>query len=275
MNINGVLQMRTATAMRQASVQRQKASERLSSGSRINSAADDAAGLGISVSMASQIRGAHQGLRNIADGISLAQVAQGALASMSENLQRIRELAVQAANGTYSNEQRAVIQTEVAMLRDGYMDTMLSTQFNGIPLMGDRTPLPPPLLGSVWGPTTVAIQAGPDAGDVISGDFGLSFLPVFDVSTGNASVISDIDDALEETSTLAANYGAFESRLESAANGLISMQTNLSDAHSRIADAQYDSETVSFAKAAILENAASAMMAQANVGMRDVLTLLR
>ena len=275
MNINGTLQVRAANAMRNASQAREITSQRLATGRRINSAKDDAAGLSISISMTSQIMGTRQGLRNIGDGIALAQTAQGALSQMTETLQRMREIAVQSANGIYANEHRVTLQKEVTGLRDTYMDIMLSTEFNGQPLMGSRTPLPPPLNGNVWGPTKITVQTGYSSSDTIEGEFGLSFLPVFDVSTGNPSVISNIDNALKETVSLAAQYGAFQSRLETAAQSAMTSMVNISDARSRISDARYDQETTDLAKSLILENAASAMMAQANINMRNVISLLK
>lgn len=275
MNINGILQARAATAIRKASQKREESSERLATGKRINSAKDDAAGLSISVSMTSQIMGTRQGLRNIGDGIALAQTAQSALMQMGETLQRMREIAVQSANDTYASQQRAVLQQEMVDLRDTYMDTMLSTEFNQQPLMGSRTPLPPPLVGNVWGPTKIAIQTGSSSDDTIEGEFGLTFLPVFDVSSGSTSVISGIDDAIKDTVELASRYGAFQSRLESAAQSAMASMVNISDARSRISDARYDQETTSLAKSLILENAASAMMAQANMNMRNVIALLK
>jgi len=275
MNINGILQVRATNAIRNASQDREVSSQRLATGRRINSAKDDAAGLAISVSMTSQIMGTRQALRNIGDGIALAQTAQDALSQMTEALQRMREIAVQSANGTYTDEQRGVLQQEMVGLRDTYMSIMLSTEFNGKPLMGSRTPLPAPLEGSVWGDAKITIQTGPASDDTIEGNFGLSFLPVFDVSSGNTSVINDIDEAIDDTVEIAAKYGAFHSRLESAAQAATNSMVNIADARSRISDARYDQETTDLAKSLILENAASAMMAQANMNMRNVIALLK
>lgn len=269
--------MRAGSAFRNADRLRAAAAERLATGSRIGSARDDAAGLSIATGMTSRIRGQAQAIRNIADGMSLARTAQGALEGMATNLQRIRELAVQSANGTIADDQRAFLQEEVTMLREQAMSLMLDTRFNGRQLFGESTPLPAPAVGYFWGPSTITIQTGSEAGDTATSAVSLAFLPVFDVSTraGALQALTRADGSLLDMGRAAAEYGAFENRLASAAEIAQGTATSLSDARSRIMDADYSSETMHLAKQTVLANASSSMLASANMQARNVLALLR
>ncbi|MFN4240080.1 MAG: flagellin [Erythrobacter cryptus] len=251
------------------------AMERLSTGKRINSAADDAAGLAIATSMTAQIRGMQQGIRNANDGISLAQTAEGALNEVANMLQRIRELAVQAGSDTYQSADRTNIQVEVDELTAQIGQVVANTQFNGITLFD----------GSVG---TVTVLAG--ANDVDTVDLTLDDLSTglnsgagtagtFDVTGADGSnartALADIDDDLAAVSTARATLGAGQNRLQSAVNNLANVSTNLSDARSRIMDTDYSAETTALAKAQILSQASTAMLAQANQSQQNVLSLLR
>ena len=251
------------------------AMERLSTGKRINSAADDAAGLAIATSMTAQIRGMQQGIRNANDGISLAQTAEGALNEVANMLQRIRELAVQAGSDTYQSADRTNIQVEVDELTAQIGQVVANTQFNGITLFD----------GSV---ATVTVLAG--ANDVDTVDLTLDDLSTglnsgagtagtFDVTGADGSnartALADIDDDLAAVSTARATLGAGQNRLQSAVNNLANVSTNLSDARSRIMDTDYSAETTALAKAQILSQASTAMLAQANQSQQNVLSLLR
>ncbi|QDK33104.1 MULTISPECIES: flagellin [Sphingomonadaceae] len=248
------------------------AMERLSTGKRINSAKDDAAGLAISTSMSSQIRGMSQGIRNANDGISLAQTADGALDEVSNMLQRVRELAIQSASGTYQNADRDAMQQEVTALTDQIDAILTNTTFNGNALFSTTS-------GS---DVSFDIQTGANSGEKVT----LTSIAIdgtnidataLDVSTSTAAstTLDNVDDALVEVNACRASLGAGQNRLESAVNNLTSNVTNLSDARSRIEDADYSYETTQMAKAQILSQASTAMIAQANQAQQNVLTLLR
>ncbi len=243
------------------------AMERLSTGKRINSAKDDAAGLAIATSMTSQVRGMNQAIRNANDGISLAQTAEGALNEVTNMLQRIRELAVQSASGTYSAEDRTNLQTEVAELGAQIDDIIANTTFNDVTVFGGTD-------------VTITIQTGSGATDqvdlVITG-LDVSSASASDVSTsgGATTALGNVDTALDAVGTTRASLGAGQSRLESVVNNLTNNVTNLSEARSRIEDADYSAESTKLAKAQILSQASTAMLAQANQSQQNVLSLLR
>jgi flagellin len=241
--------------------------ERLSTGKRINSAKDDAAGLAIASSMSSQIRGMNQGIRNANDGISLAQTAEGALDEVSNMLQRMRELQVQSANGTYSTTDKANIKLEQDALAAQITNVVANTAFNGKKLFDGTS-------------ASISIQAGANSTDTVtmtmtnlSTDTDLAA-----VYTGGAAVagatLTQYDTAIAKVATSRAGLGATQNRLESAVNNLTSNATNLSDARSRIEDADFSTETTNLAKAQILSQASTAMLAQANQSQQGVLKLL-
>jgi len=249
------------------------AMERLSTGKRINGAKDDAAGLAISTTMTSQIKGMGQGVRNSNDGISLAQTADGALNEVTAMLQRIRELAVQSASGTYQDAtDRVYMQSEVDQLTAQVDQIITNTNFNGVQLFD----------GSV---TSITIQAGSDASDQVILDIAdLTTLQAsggaagsYDVSTStNANtLLATLDSELDSISGARSLLGAGQNRLESVINNLNDNITNLSDARSRILDTDYSAETTAMAKAQILTQASTAMIAQANQAQQNVLSLLK
>jgi len=248
------------------------AMERLSTGRRINSAKDDAAGLAIASSMTSQIRGMNQGIRNANDGISLAQTAEGSLNEVTNMLQRVRELAVQSASGTYQDTDRANLQAEVDQLTAQIDQVITNSEFNGVKLFDGST-------------ATVTIQAGANSTDTVdltmadltslSASGGAAGSYDIDDAAGASSAIDTLDTELESISTARATLGAGQSRLESAVNTLTNNVTNLSDARSRIEDADYSAETTALAKAQVLSQASTAMLAQANQSQQNVLSLLR
>jgi flagellin len=257
--------LRAQNGSRVANQALQSAMERLSTGKRINSAKDDAAGLAIANSMTSQIRGMGQAIRNANDGISFAQTADGALNEVTNMLQRIRELAVQSASGTYSDDDRTNLQSEVTEL-GAQIDAIISdTTFNGVTVFGSSD-------------VTVDIQTGYGSADqttlTVTG-LDVSAASGADISGGDASVLDDVDDALKAVATTRASLGAGQSRLESIVNNLSNQVANLSDARSRIEDADFSAETTNLAKAQILSQASTAMLAQANQSQQGVLQLLR
>ena len=248
------------------------AMERLSTGKRINSAKDDAAGLAIATSMTAQIKGMGQGIRNANDGISLAQTAEGGLSEVSNMLQRVRELAVQSASATYQDSDRTAMQSEVTALTEQISDVLTDTKFNGNTLFSTTS-------GS---DVTFDIQTGANSGETItltsSAIDGTNIdSSALDVSSASAAstTIDNVDLALADVNATRASLGAGQNRLESAINNLTNNVTNLSDARSRIEDADYSSETTQMAKAQILSQASTAMIAQANQSQQNVLSLLR
>ena len=257
--------LRAQNGSRLANLSLQTAMERLSTGKRINSAKDDAAGLAIASSMTSQIRGMGQAIRNANDGISFAQTAEGALGEVTNMLQRIRELSVQSASGTYSDADRANLQAEVSELGAQIDDIVANTKFNGVTVFGSSD-------------VTVDIQTGYGSSDQTTltvTSLDVSDASGADISTGDTSVLDDVDDALVAVNSTRASLGAGQSRLESVVNNLSNQVTNLSDARSRIEDADFSAETTNLAKAQILSQASTAMLAQANQSQQDVLSLLR
>ena len=263
--------LRAQNGSRMANNELNTAMARLSSGNRINSAADDAAGLAISNSMQSQITGMNQGIRNANDGISLAQTADGALDEVTNMLQRVRELAVQAASGTYSSDDRNNMQTEVTQLKTQIGSIVNNTKFNNVNIFGS---------GGAGGTTT--IQAGANSSDTIDiavGNVSSLVSPTLTVSgtdgTAATATMATVDGLLKTVGTVRAGLGASESQLNSAVNNLTNNVTNLSDAKSRISDADFSAETTNLAKAQILNQAATAMLAQANQSQQGVLKLLQ
>ncbi|MBX7487121.1 flagellin FliC [Qipengyuania sp. GH25] len=268
--------MKAANSATQAGKALGTAMERLSTGKRINSAKDDAAGLAISTSMTSQIRGMNQGIRNANDGISMAQTAEGALTEVTNMLQRMRELTVQSKNGTYDTDDITNMKSEMTALNEQITSVLANTEFNGKTLFGS-------------GAGDVNIQAGANAVDTVTlsftelnatGDDIATALAV-DIATADAGTagtddyLTKFDDAIDLVATTRASLGASQNQLESAVNNLSSNVTNLSDARSRIEDTDYSAETTALAKSQILSQASSAMLAQANQSQQNVLSLLR
>ncbi len=259
--------LRAINGSRMAEKALSTAMERLSTGKRINSAKDDAAGLAIASSMTSQIRGMGQAVRNANDGISLAQTAEGALGEVTNMLQRVRELSVQSASGTYSDDDRANLQAEVTQLGAQIDDIVANTKFNGNVVFGSSD-------------VTFTIQTGSastDTVDLVVTGLDVSAASGSDISTagGATTALDDVDTALKAVATTRASLGAAQSRLESTVNNLTSQVTNLSDARSRIEDTDYSVETANLARAQILNQASTAMVAQANQSQQGVLQLLR
>ena len=265
--------IRAANASNAASKMLGTAMERLSSGKRLNSAKDDAAGMAIATSMTSQVRGMSQGIRNSNDGIALAQTAEGALDEVTNMLQRVRELAVQSSSGTYQDAtDRAYMQTEVDELTAQIDQVITNTEFNGVVLFDAST-------------AAVTVQTGANAVDTV--DLAMADLTTlaasggaagsYDVSTAAASnaLLTTVDTEIESISSARSALGAGQNRLESVVNNLTSNVTNLTDARSRIEDADYSAETTAMAKAQILSQASTAMIAQANQSQQNVLSLLR
>jgi len=269
--------MQAANASTSAQGMLSKAMQDLSTGSQINSASDNAAGLAISTSMTSQINGMNQGIANANDGISLSQTAQGSLTEVTNMLQRINTLAVQASTGTYQSSDRTDMQSEVSSLTTQINNILGNAKFNGNALFSTTS-------GTN---VTFAIQAGANNGSgstVTLTSTGIDgTLLTNTASTGlnvstaanAASTITNVQSLLTQVSTTDASLGAGQNQLQSAVNNMASTVTNLSAANSQITDTNYSTETTKLAKAQILSQASTAMLAQANQSQQSVLSLLK
>jgi flagellin len=246
--------------------------QRLSSGLRINSAKDDAAGLAIATRMTSQINGLNQAVRNANDGISMAQTTESALGEVTNNLQRIRELAVEAANGTYSTADRAALDVEVQQ-RVAEIDRIASkTTFNGQNVLD----------GSLG---TVSFQVGANVGDTVDVDFstidsttatlGVDAVSVTGADATNANAtITAVDTALTTVNTARSTLGAVQNRFQSTVANLQSISESTASSRSQIQDADFAAETAAMSRAQILQQAGVSVLSQANSMPQTVLKLL-
>jgi flagellin len=259
--------------------------QRLSSGLRVNSSKDDAAGMSIATKMDSQIRGMSQASRNANDGISMIQTADGALSNISDALQRMRELAVQASNGTNGTDETNNIDTEMTALNSEIGRIATATKFNGISLLSSTAAV------------TKSVQVGADENQKIDVTFAKSTgytgltknatmvdaaadgtAPgTFDVSTtaNAAKSITNIDAALKSLNTERASLGTAQNRMGYAISNLSTAVENQSAAKSRIMDTDYAAETSKLSRSQVLQQAGTAMLAQANSAPNSVMSLLR
>lgn len=237
--------------------------ERLSSGLRVNSAKDDAAGLAIAERMDAQTRGMQVAVRNANDGISLSQVAEGGLNEVGNMLQRMRELAVQSANGTNSASDKDNLQTEFAALDAEITRISEVTQFNGLAVIGADA-------------ATFTFQVGANALETMDIITTTTVATALDVGSGGdaTAAITGIDTAIDLVTTQRASLGAAQSRFGSAIANLQVGIENQSAARSRIIDADFAVETANLTRAQILSQAGTAMVSQANQQPRGVLSLL-
>ena len=264
--------LQASNASSSASNMLAKSMQRLSTGSQINSAADNAAGLAISTSMTSQINGMNQGVQNANDGISLSQTAQGSLTEVTNMLQRVRTLAVQSSSGTYQTSDRANMQAEVSALTTQIGSVLSNTTFNNNALFSTTS-------GTNL---TFSIQAGANSSDAVTLtsnaiDGTKINSTALDVTTQAkaGTTITNVDAALAQVATTDAGFGAGQHQLQSAVNNLNNNITNLTSAKSQITDTNYSAETTQLAKAQILSQASTAMIAQANQSQQSVLSLLK
>ena len=239
--------------------------QRLSSGLRVNNAKDDAAGLAIATRMDSQARGMSVAIRNANDGISLVQTADGGMAVMTDALQRMRELAVQSLNGTNTTTDRANLSNEYSQLAAELVRIADATQFNGVSIIG----------GSAQG---FVFQVGANSSQTITVTTlaaNTAIATSISGSTEALSALADIDARLTAVNTNRATYGAALSRFEYTISNLRNGVENQSAARGRIMDADFASETASLSRSQILQQAGTAMIAQANQLPQGVLALLR
>jgi flagellin len=259
--------------------------QRLSSGLRVNSAKDDAAGMAIAERMNAQVRGSNVATRNANDAISLFQTAEGAMSKIQDNLQRIRELAVQSANGALSTADRTTLQTEVDQLTQEISRVVQQTKFNGTVLF-DAAGAGTPLAANA----TLSFQVGANNGDTISVNgtgFALSSLGAYNSTLTNtgtvditnataaATAITTMDTDIDTVSTARSTAGGLQSRFEAVVAQLQVYSENTSAARGRIMDADFAVETANLSRAQVLQQAGSAMVAQANQAPQQVLALLR
>jgi len=262
-----VAAINAARLLRGSTLSLNRSLERLSSGLRINRAADDAAGLAIAETLRSQVRGAAVAQRNCQDGISLVQTAEGALVETTNMLQRMRELAIQAANGTQGDENRVALNEEVFQLLQQIDDIALDTEFNGLRVLSSSQ--------------TVTIQAGPQTSQTLNiqvagaktDDLGISTLAISNVATA-VSALSTIDVALRSINSLRALFGASQNRLEHTINNLAVQEQNSAASESAIRDADIAKETIAFTRNQILVSAGTSVLAQANIIPQTALQLL-
>jgi len=250
--------------------------QRLSSGLRVNSAKDDAAGLAIANRMDAQVRGMNVAIRNANDGISLAQTGEGALGKVTDMLQRMRELAVQSANATNSSSDRSSLNSEYSQLASEITRTLGATAFNGTSLLNTAATLSFQI-GA--GTSTVTDQIAINLSDMTStsGSLATAVASTSGISTASAatSAMTAIDNALDQVNSARATFGAMQNRFESVISNLQVAAENQTAAKSRIMDADFAQETANLTRAQILQQAGTAMLAQANAAPQGVLSLLR
>jgi flagellin len=254
-----------------------KAMEQLSTGSRVNSAGDDAAGLAISQNMTSQIRGLNMAIRNVNDGINMMQTSEGAMVEQSNMLQRMRELAIQAMNGTYSNVQRGYLDKEFQQLTSQIDQIAHDTMWNDQAVLGGTA------AGSA---VTFNFQAGQDSGQTISVTIGVMTASGLGIvgSAGAIDITSDvsaeasldkISAALEVINEQRAAIGAGINRMQYTADNLANISSNQTQSRSTIIDTDYAIATTQLAKTQIIQQASTAMLAQANQQAQSVMALLK
>jgi flagellin len=259
--------LNTGRILSRSTKQLEQSLQRLSSGLRINRAADDAAGLAIAEAFNSQVKGTQQAQRNSQDGISMVQTAEGALSETTNILQRIRELAVQAANGTQSDNNRAAMEGEVNQLLNQINSIALDTEFNGIRVLSAAQ--------------TVTLQAGAMTGQTLTismtgaktNDLGVNAVHVSSMALAVAA-ISTVDAAIKSVTSLRSTLGAYQNRLEFTINTLAIQEENASAAQSAIRDANIATETIAFTRNQILVSAGTSVLAQANIVPQSALALL-
>jgi len=259
--------LNTGRILRTSTSDLNKSLERLSSGLRINRAADDAAGLAIAEGLHSVVRGTQVAQRNAQDGINLVQTAEGALSETTSALQRIRELAVQAANGTQGVDNRAALNAEVQQLLGQIDDIAQTTQFNGISVLSSAQ--------------TITLQTGAMASQTLTiavsgaktSDLKINLVSISTIASA-VSAISTIDLALKNVNSMRALFGASQNRLEFTLATLAIQEENSSASESAIRDADIAKETIAFTRNQILVSAGTSVLAQANVIPQTALQLL-
>ena len=250
------------------------AMEKLSTGKRINNAGDDAAGLSISSRMTSQIKGLNQAVRNANDAISMIQTAEGALTEVTNMLQRMRELSVQSANGTNSSNDRSALQSEFEALQSEISRISNNTEWNSKTLFGSANGT-----GS-----SVGFQIGANSSQTLTVEFstlstnalaGSALVANTSLSAASAHAQTTLDSVISNINSLRGTFGAVMNRLTYTADNLANVSMNTAASRSRILDTDYAQETTELARTQIIQQAATAMLAQANQAPSSVLSLLK
>ncbi len=271
--------MITGGSLRRVNRHVAKSLEKLSTGLRINRAADDAAGLSISEQLRTQVRGLSMGNRNIQDGISLVNIAEGALIEIQDMLQRMRELSIQAANDTLTVTERSYIQVEIDNLKEELDRIANGTQYNSMKLLNGS---------GVWanglgGVLHIGPNDNNDNSDVVNVYIGAITTGGLSIAgndllvtsqTGATTAITSLDVALSSVNTLRADLGAVTNRLEHALNNQENQEQNMTAAESVIRDTDFAHETMQFTRNQILQQSSTAMLSQANMIPQSVLQLL-
>lgn len=264
MSLNAQRNLSTSSSSLSTSMQR------LSSGLRVNSAKDDAAGLAIAERMNAQVRGMNVAIRNANDGISLAQTAEGALGKIGDNLQRMRELAVQGANGTNGSSDLTALNDEFTELYNENKRIVDSTKFNG-----------KSLLDGTNSSFSFQVGANNDSNEQVSiaitamSDLQSAFSAGISAASDTTAAISSLDTALDSVNAARSKLGASQNRFESIVSNLQIASENQAAARGRIMDADFAQETSNLSRSQILQQAGTAMVAQANQATQNVLSLLR
>jgi flagellin len=248
--------------------------QRLSSGLRINSAKDDAAGLFVSQQLTRDIRGLNQASRNAADGISLAQTAEGALGEIENNLQRIREIAIQSSNATVGD--RTGLQKEVDQLTQEISRIIATTEFNGTKLLSGTAALTFQVGASGTANNQVVLNTIETTGIAgFSATLTATGTVIVSASAGASAALSALGTAIDTVNKARATYGALQNRFEAVISNLSNYAENLTAARSRIQDADFAAETAKLTRAQILQQAGTSILAQANTVPQNALTLLQ
>ncbi|EPZ50275.1 flagellin [Halobacteriovorax sp. GFR7] len=252
----------------------QQSLEKLSSGQRINRAGDDAAGLAISENLKAQIRGLGQAERNAEDGISLVQIAEGALGEVSNILIRLRELSVQAASDTIGATERKFLNVEFEQLTSEVDRIANSTEFNRVPLLNGTGAVFDIQIGTRNDPISDRLTFDASSADVNVAALGLNLASVADKISAQNS-LSSIDQAIISVSGIRADFGALQNRLQSTVNNIATSIENLSAANSRVRDTDVAAETANLTKQNILMTAGTSVLAQANTSTNSALSLIQ
>jgi len=254
-----------------------KSMEKLSSGYRINRAGDDAAGLALSEKLRSQIRGSQKAADNVQDGINVLNITDGAMQSVTDYLQRMRELAVQAGNDTYNTAQRSSMKAEFDQLKSGINQIAASTQFNGVKLMnGDTTSMKLQIgANDVSGVDTIDLQSSSVFNTATTDALGVSSSLGLNSNSSALATITALDTAISTINTRRGAIGALSNRLETTATNLATNVENTSASESRIRNVDVASESAKMSQYQILQQAAAAMLTQANQAPQLALQLLR
>lgn len=243
------------------------AMEQLSTGSRINSAKDDAAGVSIASTMTAQIRGLSQGVRNVNDGVNLLQTAEGAMIEQTNMLQRMRELAMQASTDTYSTEQKGYLNNEYAALKGQISQITAQTQWNGQAILTGTTSNDYNIAVDPTGGAAIQVS--------IAGLAGLDTSLASSITTNATDALTKIDAALVTVNSARSTIGAGINRLTYAGDNMNNIIQNATASRSQVVDTDYATATTQLARTQIIQQAATAMLAQANQQPQTVLALLK